>query len=717
MTENINNRLFEDFIYDSRYGKEDILREEYNKFFLNCKTEVKFLSFLYEKELCKDDFIGIDIGTSFNNFNLVRKRAKDKNFIQVSKLEGKKEYFVISNIGKEYLKNFYEKEFISINNYILENFKSYKKEKNKLNNDSDEHLKQLILEVFNYLKNKPDIHRAILKGSFEFDINEIMETNILVGEALIENFEETIEIFKDALEDFLYDDKEYFETIKDNIKFKGLETIKSQNYLIHTLPKQNKEFLCFKGVLSKKESKIKDEIFSLHYLCTNSSCIYSDDKIKTPTLLSTCPKCKSAVEQVDEIIKSCLNLEISDLETESSIRVKVYDKLKDEFQYVRVGEELTLFGNINLLMNKNKNNDVQDKMSYERVFILNNFFQNSNISTLKAKDLEDIERKLLEIKNKNLTIKEYLLRPFKGQFPYPDELNDFMLLPQVLKYTQAEDIVHPLLIGSSGCGKSTYIKTMSKIFPRTQDIELKQVSEAKFYGGVRNDKMTDLGLVMKLRGGFLILDESDKDEASFWKGSNMLNEVLGSQTATKEKIGVSIRIPCTNLRICAIMNPDPQRKLNTVEWACKVFHESTINRFFLIDFDYFMTKAMENKIDRNAIEGNLLKVNDYDLEIRKKIILYLRELPIDTSEVIEELVLFQKEFKKMPLLFPESTTRNIRNLKNIVIGICRLKGISKATNIELKEAIHLLVWTLKTKGEDLSPLLSQEVEVSEVINK
>jgi hypothetical protein len=41
-----------------------------------------------------------------------------------------------------------------------------------------------------------------------------------------------------------------------------------------------------------------------------------------------------------------------------------------------VGEELTLFGHINLLMMKNKNSEVEDKLSYERVFILNNFIIN-----------------------------------------------------------------------------------------------------------------------------------------------------------------------------------------------------------------------------------------------------------------------------------------------------------------------------------------------------
>lgn len=705
-----NEQVFDDFIYKSQYGKEEILKEEFIKQIPFFKSEIKFLLYLYSRKLCKDDFEEVELGFKFSTFNMVRKRLKDKNYITIVALEGQKEYFSLTKNAEDHLKGYLEKEFLSVNNYVLENLKSYKKEKNKLVDDAKDHLKRLIFEVFDYLNEKPDIHRAIQKGYFEFDINEILESSPFVGEQLIENFEDTLEVFKAAIEDYLYDDKQYFDLIKDNIKFKGLETIKSQNYLIHTLPKNNKEFLSFKGILSKKEAQIKDEIFSIHYLCTNPQCPHSQDIIKNGNLIKVCPRCKSEVEKVNETIKSCLNLEISDLETESSIRVKVYDKLKDEFQYVRVGEELTLFGNINLLMNKNKNADVQDKLSYQRVFVLNNYYQNSNISTLKAKDIEEIENKLKELNKKKISIKDFLLQPFENQFPYPKELDSFILLPQVLKFSETEDIIHPLLIGSSGCGKSTYLKTLNKIFPKSQDIELKQLSEAKFYGGVRNDKMTDIGIVMKLRGGSLILDECDKDEDSYLKGSHMLNEVLGSQTATKEKIGVSIKIKNANIRIAGIMNPDPTKKLSAVEWACKNFHESTINRFFLIDFDYFITKKIENQIDRNAIEGNLIKVNNFDLEIRKKLILYLREMPVDITDIIEELVKFQENFKKLPLIFPESTTRNIRNLKNMVVALCRLEGKNKASKDELKEAINLLVWTLKTKGEDLTSLLEEKPE-------
>jgi len=90
---------------------------------------------------------------------------------------------------------------------------------------------------------------------------------------------------------------------------------------------------------------------------------------------------------------------------------------------------------------------------------------------------------------------------------------------------------------------------------------------------------------------------------------------------------------------------------------------------------------------------------------------------VDTTNIIEDLVLFQKNFKKLPLLFPESTTRNISNLKNMVVAVCRLEGKNKANKEDLKKAINILVWTLKTKGEDLSMLLEEKVEEIKVKRK
>ena len=453
----------------------------------------------------------------------------------------------------------------------------------------------------------------------------------------------------------------------------------------------------------------------MFYLCSNESCEYSEAEIKTPGYpIRCCPRCKSHVECVSEKRKACLNMELADLETENNIRVKAYDKMKDEFMNVRVGDELVLFGHIENLKCKSKNADVEEKVNYTRVFILNSFYQSSEISVLKKEDRDEMESLLLKLKKKNETPKDFLLEPFQGQFPYPKELDTFMLIPQVQKYNIEVDLCLPLLIGSSGCGKSTYAKTLNKIFPKAHSIELKQLSEAKFYGGIKNDKVTDLGVCMKQRGGSLIIDECDKDEDSYFKGSHMLNEVLGSQTATKEKIGVSIKIENTNIRIAGIMNPDPEKKLDAMGWALKQFHESTVNRFFLINFDYFMNEKTEDQINRNYFEGGLIKVNDYDLETRKKLILYLREMKIDTSEILEDLIVFQKNFKKVPLNYPESTTRNLRNLKNIVIGLCRLKGESFAKKEHLQEAIDLLIWTLKTKGENLEGFLHNNQKAEEI---
>lgn len=702
---NYTQELFEELVHNVDYGKQEIIKEEFDKALPNFKSEMRFLIFLYGRELRKEDFEDVDLGFKFTSFNVFRQRLKDKNLVRVSRYDDKKEYLVITNIGIEQLRKYIKTEFIEVNPYIIENIRESRKSKEELNLDKDENLKELIKEIFSLLDKKPDIHRSIQKGAFEFNLDEIGELNPLILDSLLDNFEETQELFKSALSEFLIDDKEYFEKIKDNIKFRNLEKYKSQIYKIHSIPKQSQEFIAVKGLLTKKNSKLKDEVYNLFYLCSNAGCAYSQEQIRTPgTNLKICPKCKSEVEEVDKTMKSCLNLELSDLSSESSISVKAYDHIKDEINKVKVGDEITIYGHINYIKDKSYTKEMDDKVAYDRVFIVNNFYQNNNVSALDEEDLSEIKNLLSNIDKEGKTIEEYLLEPFKNQFPFPRELDRMVLIPQFQTYSETEDIIHNLFVGSSGCGKSTYLRQMNKMFPKSHQIELKQLSEAKFYGGVKNDKITDLGICMKQKEGTLTLDEGDKDEDSYYKGSHMLNEVLGSQSATKEKVGVSIKLTNVNLRVNVIMNPDPNKALETMQWVNKNFHESTTNRFFIVNFDYFVDKDIEQKIDKNYFEGNLRTIDNYDFEIRKKLILYLRSLEVDCSNIIDLLIKFQRAFKNMPLYYPESTIRNIRHLKNIVIGICKIKGKEVAEEQDLLEAKDLLVWTLRTKGESTSAL-------------
>jgi hypothetical protein len=243
MITEINKKVFDDLIYDSKRGKEELLMEEFNKNFPNFKSEIKILAVLYGKELCKDDFEVLDLGFSFKSFNVLRKRLKEKNLIAISKIDGKKEFYKITKEGKEFLKYYFKNEFIFVNDYILENIKKSRKLKEELNLEDESNLKTMIQNVFNLISNKPDIQKAIQEGSFKFDLLEISELEPDVCDSLLNNFEETKELFKLFLKEHLIGDEKEFEEIKDNIKFYNLEEFKTQNYKISSIPKDSKELI------------------------------------------------------------------------------------------------------------------------------------------------------------------------------------------------------------------------------------------------------------------------------------------------------------------------------------------------------------------------------------------------------------------------------------------------------------------------------------------
>lgn len=684
--------LFEKLVYKEEYGDRETVEKDFINFIKVAPFKIQILFALWDRECSSSELEEFEFSFAFSGFPAVRYSMKQDDLIEVSKKEGKKEFYIISGYGKNYLKEYIAKNFITKNHFIIENIKLSRKKRNGEFVAETDSIKELIKKSFAYLESIPQIKNYIMEGHFVFDISEFVEPELL--DFMFENFEEAKAIFQTILEQFV-DDKEHFNQIKDNIKFVGLEKFTTQYYKIANIPKDTKEFLHTTGLLVHKSSKIKEEVFKHHFLCVNPECKWAEQKLSAPDMVKVCPQCKSPLELIDRTIKSCLTLEIRDMESDSILKVKVYDNLIREFSEVKVGEELDIFGHMDYLQEQKQ---PHQKITFERCFILNNFKLSNNSVTLTKEERKEIEQEIKKIIDAEGDLRPFLFEPIKKMYPkHPDNLFTMTAIPQVLNFnSMVEDIVHLLFIGSPNTYKTSFVSSMGKIFPKMKKIQLRQLSIDKFYGGVKGDGLTDVGIAMTQRDGALIIDEIDKDVDSYEKSSNMLNEVMTEQTATKERVGASIFLKDVNMRIYGILNHDALYKDEPLKWILKKVHESTLTRFFLIDFDDFITQEIRNEIIENSVKIKSNPLDDYDFDLRKKIIVYLRKAQVDLSPIESQLIHYLKAVNQLSLNY-EHTTRNIQQIKNIVVALCRLKGKSVASIDELDEAKELISWTFKTQ--------------------
>ena len=691
--------FFKKEIYKQELGELDEIEKDFYIYYKNFTAKVQILFQLYNRSLSAEQLKEINFSFSVSGISKFKNDLKNEDLIEVSSKEGKKEYITLNFKGIDFLKNYIFREFVNKSNYILNNIRLNRNSKIKKQQENPEFTKQKVIEVMNLLETKNNVEDFVRNGFFVFDLLEILEVDIELGEYIISNFNEAYSLFKSCLKEKIPEISKYKDNC-ENIKFINLDKIRTQQYNISSIPKKSNEFINTKGILLKRNPQIKEEVTRLYYLCTNPSCPFSEENLKVSGgKIKSCPKCKSSVDLIDRKIKRFVDLEIKDTENDTSIKVKGYDNLIEEVCNLKIGEEISVNGNIELMEIKNQNTN---EIILNRLFILNNFKSSANSVYLNKEEEEEVIKKLEELKSNNISIKDYLLDYMYELYPYhPREVFDLYLLPQVLKFDlRNEDIIHILAIGSPNTYKTSFLKYMSNIFPKPKEVLFRQLSVDKFYGGVKADGLTDVGIAMTQRGGTLIIDEIDKDPDSYDKSSNMLNQVMSDQEASKERVGASIHLKNINLRVYGVMNHNLKYKESSdkvIQWINKNIHDSTLTRFFLIDFDYFITDEAKKDVINKMSSNNHKVISNEEYEMKKNIIIHLRKKEIDLSNIQEDIKTFLyavfNSFKDK-----EHLTRNVQQIKNLVIGICRLKGIDIATKQELEEAKELINFTYKSQG-------------------
>lgn len=698
MEQYFNEDYFNDYVYKEEFGDYDLIKSDFIEFthIFNSHKELSYI--LYKNQLSKDDIEKINTKFNINSLAVIKNRLKKEDIITVTATENKKEWVTLSDKGLEELNLYISKEFITKNKYIQKYLKKQRQNKTDLIlNDVNKH-KELIRDFFSFADNKPNFHLFLKNDFIVFSIIDILEHSVELGDFILENFELGYKLIQECVKEIIVDEKEYNQ-MKDNIKIVDVDKIKSQFYELTTIPKGTKELIYIKGILAKKKRRIVEKAEWFNYYCTNPGCSHSEDKLRATTELKACPRCKSGLDLDNIDTKKVHYLELKDLKTDIGIDLAVKDEMINEINQIQLGENVTVSGFVDSKIIKDQKTK---ETFFEKEFVVNNISLSDSSTYITEEDKKQVEKLLEKLKKDNIRPIEWLIKDFRDNFPYPLQAFTFALLPQVLKYKMGEEnIIHTLFMGSPDTGKTTFLKTLGLIFPKNKSIQLNQLSEAKFYGTVNSEGLNDIGLIMSLRDGSLILDEIDKDILSFDKSANMLNELLEEQKGTKEKAGISIRVENVNLRVYGIMNPDSSEKLDSLQWAVKKMHESTLTRFFFINVDSFIKNPQKEFIIENDTKGGLSKVFKTDFSLHQKVILYLRDIEVDLSQVEKQLIGIQKAIRSTSAQFTELASRNIKQIKNIVKALTRLNGRESATIEELQEAIELMKFMFETRGDSL----------------
>lgn len=685
-------------LYKEEYGDFNFIKEDFLQFISIVTGYTELAYILYNNEFSREELEEIPKKFNSSSIAVYKKRLKEENYIQVTKTEGKKEWVTLSNYGLEQLNLYFTREFISKNHYIQKNLKLLRKNNIATIEEDPLKHKQVLIDFMNYLEKKPNFQHFLRDGFLKFSIIDILEHSVELGEYIIEDFEKGFSLIQECLREFIGDEEEY-ELMKHNIKIIELDKIKTQHYQIDEIPKGKKELIFVKGILAKKKKRINEKIEWFFHFCTNPDCNYSREALKVNNKLKQCAKCKSALVIDGYEAKKVHTYELKDHNSDIGLDLIIKDDLIPEVNRIHLGENVSVIGYMD--SREVKDNTTQE-FYIQKEMIVNSLYQSDNLTQLNKEDEAEVLHLFEKLQKQNITPRDFLLQGFTCNFPYPLEVFTFSLIPQVLTYKKGkENMIHLLFIGSPDTGKSTFLETLGLIFPKSRDIQLNQLSEAKFYGTVTQEGLSDVGLVMSSRDGSLIIDEIDKDKDSFDKSANMLNELLEKQKATKEKAGISIRLDNINLRVYGILNPDSARKYDPITWACKNIHESTLTRFFYINVDYFIKNNEKDFIIKNETKGGLSDLYSKDFSLHQKLILYLRTRNIDLSLIEDKLIMLQQEIRKTTTDFNELASRNIKQLKNIVIALSRLNGREQATMEELTEGLELLKFMFETRGESL----------------
>ncbi|MDH4127257.1 MAG: minichromosome maintenance protein MCM [Spirochaetota bacterium] len=585
---------FEKNIYTKEMGDSEIVLEQFIEYIQDLSITDKILLVCLLKILNKNDLLTILDNTIDSTLKSTISRLNKRLDLKVIKIDNLNYYQTTSKGEKKIKLEIFN--FINTNKYLLAH------KNNSTDNNRDKTIK-LMYEFFTeYFKFEL---RKIMDEDlsfFEIDFEDIASFNSELLEIISENPKECLILLEIVINNIIEN-----KNLKVKIGLKNLPSYFKLNIGSHRVENIGKLYQ-FEGII-KRKTEINPRLTHLEYLCINTDCTYSTEKLLLPQtgekkmFLKSCPRCKAPIDLVKECLIDNMFLILEEDYSTSNKTDSTLNKINLMVQGELVtpikeknykpGDKVTVIGFLEKKALISKGGS--ESINFQTYIDVNNIVASDknisiNLSIEDIKEIKDFSEKpnVLELLSQNF------INEIKGY----EEIKTTMMLQLVgsnSNQTNQRNDTHILLVGEPGVAKTKLAEYYAKYASKVVYTSGTNTSKAGLTGACIKDEFTgdwavEAGSLPKANNGLAIIDELDKMGR---EDSQVMHDALESQIIPIRK-AISIDLIC-KCSVFACANPkygyfdknkDIVSQINLVP--------SLLNRFDLI---YILKDKVNHKKD------------------------------------------------------------------------------------------------------------------------
>jgi len=399
-------------------------------------------------------------------------------------------------------------------------------------------------------------------------------------------------------------------------------------------------------------------------------------------------------------------LELRKYGTTREFKGYIHGDIAGPNQNFKPGDVVDIVGNFNVVYDA-KTKEWQFIFELNNVIPLNSTFEDINISELDEKEILELSQKsnLFDLLVNSIAPNVYgyedvkkgiLLQLFEGTKPEEHDSNSNRWL------------IHVLITGDPGLGKSELLKEVAKLAPKGMFVSGTGATDVGLTASAVKDELTgkwamEAGAIVLADSGILCLDEFDKMRKKTMKS---LNEPMEQLTVTSAKAGL-VQTMTARTSILAAANPKYSKfdRYKSIKEQIDI-PESTLSRFDLV---YAVEDVINEESDKDLAtkvldnEKAIENIKMVDSELLKKYIAYAKSeinpvLTYAAKEVISDFYVKTRQAAANNTDSKPITLRDLKAIERLSVARAKLELRNYVEVEDANDAIEIFRNALKTIG-------------------